>query len=233
MHAHGVSVRSAIWAGELRPEELERALRGTTERSVSKGAYICHRGDRLDYWIGVLDGLIKVSTISFSGKAMTFAGGAPGAWFGEGSMIKDEPRKYDLVALRDTRLAMMNRATFMWLFENSTGFNRFLVRQLNERMGQFIATIEYDRILPPKARVARNLSWLFNPVFYPSGANELAISQEELGLLAGVSRAVANRALKELEEEGLLAVAHGRIAIRDYGKLSQYDGEEEPAPPGR
>ncbi len=55
----------------------------------------------------------------------------------------------------------------MWLYENSVAFNRFLVEQLNERMGQFIATIEYDRILDPKARVARNLSWLFNPVLYP------------------------------------------------------------------
>ena len=127
---------------ELRPDEVERAHKGLTERSFARGAYICHRGDRLDYWTGVAEGLVKISTISLSGKAMTFAGIGTGGWFGEGSVLKDEPRQYDLVALRDTRLTMMNRATFFWLYENSTGFNRFLVRQLNERMGQFIATIE-------------------------------------------------------------------------------------------
>jgi CRP-like cAMP-binding protein len=55
------------------------------------------------------------------------------AWFGEGAVLKKEPRRYDLVALRDARLAMTERATFLWLFENSVAFNRFLVEQLNER----------------------------------------------------------------------------------------------------
>ena len=215
--------REAIWAGELKEDELERARRGIVERHFPKGAYVCHRGDRLDYWTGVISGLVKISTISHSGKAMTFAGAGAGGWFGEGSVIKDEPRKYDLVAIRDTRLAMMPRSTFMWLFENSTGFNRFLVRQLNERMGQFIATIEYDRILGPKARVARNLSWLFNPVLYPGAGDEIEISQEELGLLAGLSRPVVNRSLRELEEEGLLAVSHNRITVLKLAALRSYD----------
>ena len=34
-------------------------------------------------------------------------------------MLKQEPRRYDVMALRDTRLALMDRSTFFWLFENS------------------------------------------------------------------------------------------------------------------
>lgn len=222
MKAKDDLVRSAVWAGELKQDELERALRGMIERHYRKGNYICHRGDRLDYWTGVVTGLVKISTVSRDGKAMTFAGAADGGWFGEGSVLKDEARKYDLVAIRDTRLAMMSRATFMWLYENSTGFNRFLVRQLNERMGQFIATIEYDRILEPKARVARNLSWFFNRVLYPAGGDEVEISQEELGLLVGVSRQVVNRCLQELEEEGLVRITQGRIRPLDIDRLTSY-----------
>ena len=223
MNAREDIARSALWAGELTEEELERARRGLVERQFSKGAYICHRGDRLDHWTGVVTGLVKISAISRGGKAMTFAGATDGGWFGEGSVLKDEPRRYDLVVLRDTRLAMMSRSTFMWLYENSRGFNRYLVRALNERMGQFIATIEYDRILGPKARVARNLSWFFNPVLYPNAHDAVEISQEELGLLAGVSRQVVNRSLQELEEEGLLKVEHGRIVALDIPALTLYD----------
>jgi CRP-like cAMP-binding protein len=222
MSAREDLIRSAIWAGELTEDELDRARRGVVERHFAKGAYICHRGDKLDYWTGVLTGLAKISAISRDGKAMTFAGVTDGSWFGEGSVLKDEPRRYDVVAIRDTRLAMMQRSTFMWLYETSTGFNRFLVSQLNERMGQFIATIEYDRILAPKARVARNLSWFFNRVLYPNAGPDLEISQEELGLLANVSRQVANRSLQELEEEGLLRVEHGRITPLDIEALKTY-----------
>lgn len=223
MTAREEIARSCIWAAELTEDEIERAGRGLIERKYSKGSYICHKGDRLDHWTGVLSGLVKISSIARNGKAMTFAGAADGSWFGEGSVLKDEPRKYDLVAIRDTRLAMMQRSTFMWLYENSTGFNRFLVRQLNERMGQFIATIEYDRILGPKARVARNLSWFFNKVLYPNAGPAIEISQEELGLLVGVSRQVVNRSLQELEEEGLVKLEHGRITPLNIQALITYD----------
>jgi CRP/FNR family cyclic AMP-dependent transcriptional regulator len=220
-------VRDAIWARELAADELERARRGITEKQFSKGGYICHRGDKLDYWTGVITGLVKISAISASGKAMTFAGAGAGGWLGEGSVLKDETRKYDLVALADTRLAMMARPTFMWLYENSTGFNRFLVSQLNERMGQFIAIIEYDRILSPKARLARNLSWFFNPVLYPVSKPEIEIGQEELGLLAGVSRPVVSKSLQALEAEGLLKVEHGKIVVYDVTALGRYEDDRE------
>lgn len=216
-------VRSALWADELTEEELDRARRGLVERHVSKGTYISHRGDKLDQWTGVVDGLIKISAISREGKAMTFAGATNGGWFGEGSVLKDEPRKYDIVAIRDTRMAMMSRPTFMWLYENSRGFSRYLVRALNERMGQFLATIEHDRTLAPRARVARNLSWFFNKVLYPKAGPSIEISQEELGLLVGVSRQVVNRSLQELEEEGLIKVEHGRITPLDIPRLITYD----------
>jgi CRP/FNR family transcriptional regulator, cyclic AMP receptor protein len=215
-------VRAAIWAVELADDEIERASRGISEKTFSKGSYVCHRGDRFDYWTGVVTGLVKISAISRDGKAMTFAGVGPGGWFGEGSVLKDEPRKYDLVALRETRLAMLNKATFFWLCENSAAFNRFLVRQLNERLGQFIATTEYDRILDPKARVARNLSWFFNPVLYPDMRSHIEITQEELALLAGVSRQVVNKSLQALELEGLLRVEHGGIDVLDAARLGDY-----------
>lgn len=223
MSAREDIVRTAIWARELTADEAERARRGIVEKSFPKGSYVCHRGDKLDHWTGVVEGLVKISAVSRDGKAMTFAGVASGSWFGEGSVLKDERRQYDVVALRDTRLAMMQRATFTWLYDNSQGFNRFLVRQLNERVGQFIATIEHDRILTPRARVARHLSWFFNPVLYPEVRTEIEISQEELGLLAGVSRAVANKALQELEQEGLLALDHGRIRLVNLDGLRRYE----------
>ncbi|ODT07792.1 MAG: Crp/Fnr family transcriptional regulator [Mesorhizobium sp. SCN 65-20] len=215
-------VRSTVWARDLAEDELERASRGITEKHFAKGNYICHRGDRWDYWGGIVTGLVKMSSIARSGKAITFAGLGAGGWFGEGSVLKDEQRKYDLVALRDTHLLLMNRATFFWLTENSVGFNRFLVRQLNERLAQFIASTEYERLLDPKAKVARNLSWLCNPVLNPHVKSLVEITQEEIALLAGVSRPVANRSLQELEQEGLLRAEHGRIYVIDAEKLGDY-----------
>lgn len=216
--------RLAFWADALTEAEAARALKGISERTYSAGGYVCHRGDKLDFWTGVVTGLAKISAISQEGKAITFAGVGEGGWLGEGSVIKNEPRKYDLVALRDTRMALMARPTFMWLFETSVGFNRFLVHQLNERMGQFIATIEYDRIHDPSARVARHIAWLFNPVLYPNAGDRIAMTQEELALLAGVSRQVANKSLMHLEAQGLLAIERGSIKVLDLPRLAVFEG---------
>jgi CRP/FNR family transcriptional regulator, cyclic AMP receptor protein len=212
----------AFWSHDLNEKEFEQARRGIVEKAFPKGAYICHRGDRLDSWTGVADGLIKLGTVSRSGKAVTLAGLRAGGWFGEGSVLKDEPRQYDLVALRDTRMALMNRSTFFWLFENSVAFNRYLVKQFNERLGQFIALVEYDRMLDAPGRLARNIAWLFNPVFYPGLGMHLEISQEELALLCGMSRQVANKCLKTLESKGLLRVEHGGITVLELARLGRY-----------
>ena len=213
--------RIAFWSSELTEPEFERARRGTSERAFPKGSYICHRGDRLDVWTGIVEGLLKLGTISETGKDVTLAGLRTGGWFGEGSVLKDEPRQYDLAALRDTRLALMNRATFLWLFENSVGFNRFLVRQLNERLGQFIAMVEHDRSLNATARLAQNIAWLFNPVLYPKGETWLEISQEEVGLLSGISRQAANEALKTLEARGVIKLERMGIAVNDLAALRE------------
>jgi CRP/FNR family cyclic AMP-dependent transcriptional regulator len=212
----------AFWASELAEDEFERARRGIVERAVPQGSYLWHRGDRFEFWTGVAAGLVKVATVSKTGKAMTFAGIRGGGWFGEGSMLKDEARQYDVVALRDTRIALMNRATFGWLLDHSVGFNRFLVRQLNERLGQFMALVEYDRTLDAPARLARTLGWLFDPVLYPRAGTVLEITQEELGLLCGLSRQSANEALKVLEKKGLVKVEHGALTALDPMRLQRF-----------
>ena len=214
----------AFWSHDLNEQEFAQARQGIVERTFPKGGYICHCGDRLDYWTGVASGLIKLSTVSRSGKAVTLAGVRAGGWFGEGTILKDEPRQYDLVALRDTRMALMNRSTFFWLFENSVAFNRFLVKQFNERLGQFIALVEHDRMLDATGRLARSIGWLFNPVLYREPGMHLEISQEELGLLSGMSRQVANKSLKLLESKGLLRIEHGGITVLDVTRLSRYGG---------
>jgi CRP-like cAMP-binding protein len=212
----------ASWARELSPEEIDKARRGVTEKSYAKDSYVLHHGDQNDCWHGVVSGILRLGLVSRKGKVATLAGLRGGAWFGEGTIIKGEPRRYDLVALRDSRLAIMNRQTFFWLFEHSAAFNRYLVRQFNERLGQFIALAEYDRILDAPARLARNLAWLFNPQLYPDGGMRLEITQEEIGLLAGMSRQVANQVLGVLEKEGLITVERSAILIRDVDGLSRY-----------
>jgi CRP/FNR family cyclic AMP-dependent transcriptional regulator len=211
-----------FWARELPADEQERARRGLTFRNLDAGSYLIHRGDRVESWVGVVSGLMRLGSVTTSGKAVTYAGLPPSNWFGEGSLLKDEPRQYDVLVLRRTQVALLNRASFHWLCDNSVAFNKLLLRLLNERIGQFIALVEHDRTLHSTGKVARSLAWLFNPVLSPFLGDHLEISQEEIGLLAGVSRPVANRTLRELEQVGLIRNEHGGVRVLDLERLRRY-----------
>ena len=224
MSALAEMLRASLWARSLNAEEIARVERATIEKSFDAGAYVCRKGEAVDHWIGIVEGLVKMASLSPAGKLTTFTGLPAGAWFGEGSLLKHEPRKYDVIALRASRVALMPRATFAWLLDNSIPFNRFLLLQLNERLGQFIGLVEYDRLLDVEARVARCLASLFNPYLYPRTGMELAISQEEIGYLSGVSRQRVNQALKTLERANLLRVAYGGIVVLDLEGLRRYGG---------
>lgn len=201
---------------------LERVLAETSERAVPADGIVCRKGEPVEHWIGVVEGLLKLSIVSAEGKSATLTGVPTGGWFGEGSLLKTEPRRYDAVALRDSRVALMPRATFYRLLDASIGFNRFLLNQLNERLAQFIAMLEYERLLEPDARVARCLSWLFNPFLYPGVGRRLAVSQEEIGYLSGVSRQRVNQALQVLEKAALLRTEYGGVTVLDVEGLRRY-----------
>lgn len=217
-------IRQSLWTRSLTPAQLERIAAETQARDFPAGAYVCRKGEPVEHWIGIVDGLVKMTSVSPAGKTTTFTGVTSGGWFGEGSLLKDRQRKYDIETLRPTRVALMPRATFAWLLDTDIGFNRFLLMQLNERLGQFISVVEQERLLEPDARVARSLASLFNPVLYPDQATELQISQEELGYLSGVSRQRVNQALQVLEKAGLVRPAYGGISIVDLEGLRRFGG---------
>jgi CRP/FNR family cyclic AMP-dependent transcriptional regulator len=215
----------SMWAKMLAPEHLQRVESEVVERFVPAGAYACRKGDSVDHWMGVIDGFLKMSSISPEGKIITFSCMLAGGWFGEGSMLKTENRKYDVVALRDTRVAYMPRTTFNYLLDNSIPFNRFLLQQLNERLGLFISLVEFDRMLDTDTRVARCIAAMFNPYLNPGGGLQLQISQEEIGYISSVSRQRANQALQLLEKKKLLSVDYGGITILDLPGLRSFSSQ--------
>jgi CRP-like cAMP-binding protein len=220
-----VLLQNSEWMTGLNAAEQNKVRSDIQVKRIPAEGYVCRRGQAADYWFGVISGVVKINNIAPSGKSTTLLGLAPGAWFGEGSLLKEESRRYDALTLRDSELALMPRATFLWLLDNSIFFNRFLISQLNKRLGQFIGAMENERLLDVDARVARSLAAMFD-AWYPQQTMMLKISQEEVGQLAGLSRQRVNTSLKTLEEYGLIRVSYGEIHIVDLEKLSTFHSDQ-------
>ncbi|VWX60377.1 Crp/Fnr family transcriptional regulator [Burkholderiales bacterium 8X] len=207
------------WLRTLTPAERRRAEAALVVGEAEPGDLVCRIGRSPTYWFGVVQGLLKMSNDNSDGTSMTYSGLPPGGWFGEGTALKREPYRYNIQALRRSVVAGLPVDDFHWLLDHSIGFNRFVMNQLNERLAQFIAAREADRLNDPDARVARNLAALFNPVLFPGVGELLRITQQELAYLIGLSRQRVNEALQTLQARGAIRVEYGGLRVLDLQAL--------------
>jgi CRP/FNR family cyclic AMP-dependent transcriptional regulator len=209
-------LRSQSWFDPL-PQE-SRALIASQVYTLQggKGDVLLHAGEEVKGWYAVLSGLVKLQSQSAQGRRQSFLGIPGGEWFGEGSVMKKEPRRYDVIALRDTELLCLPRARFDELRATSLPFCQALAEQFNMRLGQAMAIIETMRLRSPEQRVAM---YLGRQLWH--GSHRMALSQEELGILAGLSRQTVNGVLKDFERRGLVSLQFGRVDIVDEEALAQ------------
>ncbi|MCM5682077.1 Crp/Fnr family transcriptional regulator [Schlegelella sp. S2-27] len=209
------------WLQVLDARDSDSISRAIQVADAEPGELLCRIGRPPTYWFGVIDGLLKMNNDSSTGAMVTFTGIPPGAWFGEGTLLKREPYRYNVQALRKSVVAGLPIDSFHRLLDNSIPFNRFVMRQLNERLGQFIAAREIDRLNDPDLRVARSLAALFHPILYPGVGSMLRITQQELGMLVGLSRQRVNEALHTLQRSELIRIEYGGVRVLDLEGLQR------------
>ena len=214
-------LQSIPWLDRLDAAERERVIADMRVVNVKPGELVCRVGRPVTYWFGLIDGLLKMSNDTALGMPITFTGMPPGGWFGEGTVLKREAYRYNIQALRRSLVTGISVDTFHWLLDRSIGFNRYVMMQLNERLGQFIGAREIDRLSNVDERVARSLGALFHPVLYPGVGGLLRITQQELGYLVGLSRQRVNEALTRLQQRGWIRVEYGGVRVLDLAALQR------------
>jgi len=212
------------WFAGLPPAERETLTAHVRPLQVRKGALLLQQGDLDGGWYAVLCGLVMLESEADGQRRSAFMGVPDGEWFGEGTALKNEPRRYNVVALRDSWLLQLPQADFQRLQASDLGFNRHLVAHLNMRLGQAMTLIETGRMRSPEHRVALYLS----REFWRS-TRRLHLTQEELGHLVGLSRQTVNRALRSLAGLGIVSLDLARVQIQDDAALDRYLRQLAPA----
>ena len=75
-------LRESRWAAGLTDVEMAKVESTVIERRIPAGTLICRKGEQVEHWFGVIDGLLKLSSDTESGKTASLAGVPPGGWFG-------------------------------------------------------------------------------------------------------------------------------------------------------
>lgn len=210
---------TSAWFPALDAQAQVRVGDEMQQVEVAAGAALCRVGDMPLHWYGAIDGLLKWSVTAADGRSVTLGGLSTGSWFGEGTLLRAVPRTADIIALRPSRVALMPGDTFAWLHATQRAFDHFLLRQINERMHWFLGNFAAHHLLDTDSQVARALVGLFHPWLHPGSDPHLAVSQEEIANLSGLSRQRCNAALRRLAESGLIVVGYGGITVVDLQAL--------------
>ena len=215
-------IQACRWMADLQESERTRVHQDLRVQIAEPGDVLCRSGEVAEQWVGVLSGLVKIAAVSAAGKTLAYTGVAPSGWFGEGVLLRRGVWPCDAIALRRSHIGLLPAGTFFWLMDRSLVFNRVIINQLNERLGQFIGQLQIERISGSDERVAHTLAAMFHPVLYPGVGHVLRITQDELGQLCSLSRQRVNQALQRLMGLGLLRLRYGGIEVPDAQRLRAF-----------
>jgi len=223
-------VGTVPWLPCLLPADRDAVIADLRVAPVRAGERVCRIGGKARFWLGVVDGMLMATNGDAGGPMTSFTGLGAGSWFGEGTLLRGERWRYDVLALRPGTVAGIGSRLFAELLDRSVAFNRYLMNQLNERLAQFIEAREIDRLADAEIRIARSLAAMFNPVLHPHARHALPITQQQLACLVGLSRQSVNQALGVLQAAQLLRVEYGRIRVLDLDRLRRYPEPHTPRP---
>lgn len=136
----------------LGASERERVAHEMVPRRFGRGERIIEEGDPGKTFYVVGSG--SVSILTARGVEVTRLG--PGKYFGEMSLLTDEPRSATVVAAEDALLFELDRPTFAQLFDEQPALAGLLSEALAERRGQLRAVAEANGP-PSPGREARHI----------------------------------------------------------------------------
>ena len=130
---------------------------------------------------------------------------------GEIALLDGHPRTADAVADTDGEVMLLERRDLLPLLAENGAFALALMDVLCERLRQTSAQVEALMFQEMGPRIARALLQLSQVQRLAS----VAVTQKQLGEMAGTSRESANRTLKAWEAKGLVSLVPGRVTLRD------------------
>jgi CRP-like cAMP-binding protein len=221
MQAWRPLILSGRWFQEI-PEELRARLLDAAEvRRLSSGQRLFSRGDRPCGLYCVVEGAVRISGVSESGKEALLMLMEPPNWFGEISLIDGQPRTHDAVAEGATRVLRVPQAALKTMLAQEPRYWRDFALLMSHKLRLMFIALEELSLLPAPARLARRLLMIAEGYgnLHEGPRRVIDVSQEQLALMLAISRQTTNQILKDLEARGAVRLTYGKIELLSLEKL--------------
>ena len=208
---------------DLTEAELARFTEVVREREYPKNSVILFEDDPGDALYIVSSGQVKVVLIGEDGREVILSVLSDGDFFGEMSLIDDEPRSAHVIAMKDSHLLVLRRDDFQHQIQQLPSIALKVLKVLVGRLRRADAKIGGLVLLDVNGRVAKLLLDLADESGGPRITRKL--THHTIAQMIGSSRETVSRAMRELTDRGLIDVSRREITIKNRDGLATLAGD--------
>jgi CRP-like cAMP-binding protein len=216
-------LRSNPWFSSLPASEQQAMLALAAPVRLPRGTVLYRKGHPECGFYGIVQGLVKISSVAPGGREGILALIEAGNWFSESTLLDGQVNPYDATVVEDVQLLVIAREGFEALMLRQP-FAAAVARLEAQRLRAVFSMVEDVMLRDMRARVARRLLMLAHgdATMAAQARARVLVSQDALAMMLGVTRQTLAKEFKELVETGVLALGYGRIDILDVPALQRH-----------
>lgn len=212
---------------ELDDRELASVAAVAKMRRYNKDDVVFHADESGDVFCLIREGQVKVTMISPEGKEIILRMFGPGEFFGEMSLLDDEPRSATVVATEPLDVVTIWRSDFLQILQENFSIARKVLAELSRRLRKMSNRIESLATMDVYGRLAR----FFLDLAKESGTSldngYVSVTRPTHQAIAntiGTSRETVSRLIHDLMRQDLL-LSEGKTIYLRKSALDQFRAE--------
>jgi CRP/FNR family cyclic AMP-dependent transcriptional regulator len=226
-HSVPAEIRAALlsddWFRSCPPRLQDALIAHARERHLRPGEHLFMRGTCDGDLYCVLAGSLCVQSVDIEGEGEipVLVVLEPYHWLGELSLIDRKPRSHDALAETELTVLRVPRAALEeWLAANPEHW-RDIARLAAGKLRIAFRLMDVELRRPLTERVARRLWLIAHGWGYRNSEprHRIRLSQDQLARMLGTTRTGVNKALRELERQGVMRLHYGEIEVLDLVAL--------------
>ena len=206
---------------DLDPEALDQLCRYAKHASLKRGATIVSKGDPGNSLIAVISGTVKISVSSPDGRSAILNLIGPGEIFGEVAVLDGLARTADATANTNCEIYVIDRRDFLPFVRSQPALAMKFIELLCTRLRWTSDQVEEVILQDLPGRLASALLRLTEKHKLAQGGRTIAITQQEISEMVGMTRESINKQLRAWATRNWVRLEHGAIVVLNAGMLRE------------
>ncbi|AEV34423.1 cAMP-binding protein [Owenweeksia hongkongensis DSM 17368] len=196
-------------------EEKILVAYGATRHIYKKDAVIFEQGDQPRFYFELINGEVKICSLSEEGKEFIQRIFSAGRCFGEPPLFGEFGYPGSAIALNDVKVWQLPKAGFYQLINDHPKIHFEITRQIANRLHYKAMMAQEISHEAPRHRIMRLLNYLKHDIYEKTEKfnYQVELTRQQIADLTGLRVETAIRAIKKLEKEGEVRIDKRKIWV--------------------